>query len=86
MHTTRTTKGVAGCGKLCIIVPNPISSNYTKRRIFAVLVSENTGKTLLRTYKKSHFGLLSIFEGKRKGQKGGEVERLPAFLPEYLNT
>lgn len=72
---TRTTKGVASCGKLSKVAPNPIYSNYTKRRIFAVLVSENTGKTLLRTYKKAHLGLLGIFEGKRKGQK---VERWSA--------
>ena len=72
MQSARTTKGAASRGKLCINAPNPSRSNYTKSRIFAVLVSENTGKTLFRTYKKSHLGLLSIFEGKRKGQR---VER-----------
>ena len=75
MQPTRTTKGAASRGKLCIIAPNPSRSNYTKSRIFAVLVFENTGKTLLSTYKKSHLGLFGIFEGKRKGQK---VERCSA--------
>ena len=69
MHQSTHQKGTASRGKLCKVAPNPIPSNYTKSRIFAVLVSENTGKTLFRTYKKSLFGLFGIWEGKRKGQK-----------------
>ena len=69
MQSARTTKGVASYGKLCKVAPNPSRSNYTKSRIFAVLVSENTGKTLFGTYKKSHLGLFGFCEGKRKGQK-----------------
>ena len=75
---TRTTKGTASRGKLCICPPNPIHSNYTKSRFFAVLVSENTGKTLLRTYKKAHFGAFWHLWGQTKGAKGGG--------PEYLNA
>ena len=56
MQPIRTAKGTASRGKLCICPPNPSYSNYTKSRFFAVLVSENTGKTLLSTYKKAHFG------------------------------
>lgn len=51
---------------------NPSPSNYTKSRIFAVLVSENSGKTLFRTYKKSLFGLFGGFGYLREGAKGGE--------------
>ena len=79
-----TTKGVASCGKLSINAPNPSRSNYTKRRFFAVLVSENTGKTLLRTYKKSLFGAFGASERvneRGKGWRGGE-----GAPPEYLNT
>lgn len=83
MHADTHTKGVASYGKLSINAPNPNPSNYTKSRFFAVLVSENTGKTLFRTYKKALFGLLGIFEGKRKGQR---VERCSACLPSCLNT
>nr|DAH72546.1 MAG TPA: hypothetical protein [Caudoviricetes sp.] len=57
---------------MCKVVPNPVSSNYTKRRFFAVLVSENTGKTLSITYKKAHFGAFWHLEGQTKGAKGGE--------------
>ena len=67
-HDTHHERG-ASCGKLCKVAPNPRYSNYTKSRFFAVLVSENTGKTLFGTYKKSHFRLFGICEGKRKGQK-----------------
>ena len=77
---TRTKKHHERDCKLCINAPNPISSNYTKSRFFAVLVSENTGKTLLTTYKKSHFGAFWYLWGQTKGAKGGEVERLPACL------
>ena len=65
-------------GKLSINAPNPIYSNYTKSRIFAVLVSENTGKTLFGTYKKSHFRAFWHLRGQTKGAKGGGAE--------YLNT
>ena len=60
MQPTRTTKGDASRGKLSKYAPNPKPLNYTKSRIFAVLVSENTGKTLFVTYKKSHLGLFGI--------------------------
>ena len=93
MQQARTTKGTAKCGKLSINAPNPIHSNYTKSRFFAVLVSENTGKTLFRTYKKAHFGAFWHLGGQTKGAKGGgvegwrggEVERCKR-LPEYLNA
>ena len=78
MQPTRTAKGVASRGKLSICSPNPSRSNYTKRRFFTVLVSENTGKTLLRTYKKAHFGAFWHLRGQTKGAKGGEVERCSA--------
>lgn len=51
---------------------NPSPSKYTKSRFFAVLVSENSGKTLFRTYKKSLFGLFGGFGHLREGAKGGE--------------
>ena len=76
MQPTRTTKGAASCGKLCINAPNPIYSNYTKRRIFAVLVSDFPDKTLFDTYKKSLFGAFGHLRGQPKGAKGGEVERV----------
>ena len=43
-----------------------VAIKLTKSRIFGCLVSENTGETLLSTYKKSLFGW---FVG-AKGQKG----------------
>ena len=76
MQPTRTTKGVASRGKLSINAANRIYSNYTKSRFFVVLVSENTGKTLLTTYKKSHLGAFWHLGGQTKGAKGGEVERV----------
>ena len=86
---TRTTRGVASCDKMCKVAPNPKPSNYTKRRFFAVSVSENTGETLLRTYKKALFGAFWHLRGQTKGAKGGEVERwrgaAPA-QPERLNA
>ena len=72
MQPARTTKGAASSGKLRINAPNPIYSNYTKRRIFAVLVSENTGETLFGTYKKSHLGASVYLIGQTKGAKGPE--------------
>ena len=45
---------------------------YTKSRFFAVLVSENTGKTLFGTYKKSLLGLFGVFEHLRVGAKSRE--------------
>lgn len=63
---------------MCKVAPNPIRSNYTKRRFFAVLVSENTGKTLFRTYKKAHFRLFGYLREQTKGAKGAAPERLNA--------
>lgn len=72
MHTDEHhERGCKYC-KLCICAHNPICLNYTKSRIFAVLVSENSGKTLFRTYKKSLFGLFGGFGHLREGAKGGE--------------
>ena len=71
-------EGDASRGKLCKVAPNPKPSKYTKSRIFAVLVSENTGETLFRTYKKALFGAFWHLRGQTKGAKGGG--------PEYLNT
>ena len=78
MHHDTHQKGTAACGKLSNYPPNPIYSNYTKSRFFAVLVSENTGKTLFWTYKKSHFGASEHLGGQPKGAKGGGLERLNA--------
>ena len=53
MHTDEHHERGCKCSK---VAPNPKPSNYTKSRFFVVLVSENTGKTLFGTYKKSLFG------------------------------
>ena len=60
------------------IAPNPIYSNYTKSRFFAVLVSDFPDKTLFGTYKKAHFGAFGRLGGQTKGAKGGGAEYLNA--------
>jgi len=44
-----------------------VAIKLTKSRIFGCLVSENTGETLLSTYKKSHFWVVWVQECTKRG-------------------